>query len=99
MPGGSRFRQWYAMRQRLQQEGRWRGATHSVPEQEEGEPPARRARTDWYERTLSGLDVGAPLEQSPSPATPESLPPLEASPTPEGRRCLLLATGLAFCYG
>lgn len=69
MPGGNRFRQWYAMRQRLQQEGRWRGATHPVPAQDEGEPPAQRPR----------------LEQDTSPDTPDSLPELESSPTPEGK--------------
>lgn len=67
MPGGNSYRQWYAMRQRLQREGRW---THSVPRQEEGEPPAQRQRLE---------------ETAESPDTPESLPELEASPTAEGK--------------
>lgn len=91
MPGGSKFRQWYAMRKSLQQRGRW---THGVPQQEEGEPPAQRPRNDWYERTNAGLDVGGPLERTPptpapaEPGTPDSLPELEASPTAEGNVCV-----------
>lgn len=55
------------MRQRLRAEGRWQSdATHTVPAQEDGEPPAQRPRVDE------------------SPDTPESLPPLEDSPTAEG---------------
>lgn len=69
MPGGSRYRQWYAMRNRLRAEGRWQAnPTHTVPAQEEGEPPAQRPRTESPE--------GA--------STPESLPELESSPTDEG---------------
>lgn len=74
----------------MQQRGRW---THGVPQQEEGEPPAQRPRNDWYERTVTGIDVGAPLEPSPpaaEPGTPDSLPELEASPTAEGNVCLRL---------
>lgn len=82
MPGGSNFRQWYAMRSRLQREGRWQ---HRVPQQEEGEPPAQRPTPDNYWRTNAGLDIARNLpERSPDPATPESLPSLEASPTAEG---------------
>lgn len=74
----------------MQQRGRW---THGVPAQEEGEPPAQRPRNDWYERTLAGLDVGAPLERTPPEAQPiaapaaateDEPPPLENSPTNEG---------------
>lgn len=63
MPGGKNFRQWYAMRARLQREGRW---THSVPQQEEGEPPAQRPRIE-------------------EPTEDDEPPPLESSPTPEGK--------------
>lgn len=67
----------------MQQRGKW---THPVPTQEEGEPSAKQGR--WYERTNAGLDVAANLpEKSPTPRpadTPESLPPLEDSPTAEG---------------
>lgn len=61
MPGGKNFRQWYAMRSRLQQQGRW---THSVPQQEEGEPPAQRPR---IEETTEDDDEPPPLESSPTP--------------------------------
>lgn len=61
MPGGKDFRRWYAMRSRLKAAGKW---THSVPQQEEGEPPAQRPRVE---------------EEEDEP------PPLEASPTPEGK--------------
>lgn len=93
------------MRKSLQERGKWR---HPVPAQEEGEPAPKNPRTGgtWYERTIQGLDVGAPLEKSPEPApiaappadTPDSLPPLENSPTEEGRTCLLL-TVLVFLPG
>lgn len=36
-------RRWYAMRSRLEREGRWR---HRVPAQEEGEPHAKQPRAD-----------------------------------------------------
>lgn len=70
MPGGSKYRQWYAMRSAMQERGTWRGnqPTHSVPEREEGEPAPKEPRTS-----------------EPSPETPESLPPLEDSPTEEGK--------------
>lgn len=78
------------MRARLIKEGKWKGKqpTHSVPEQEEGEPAPKEARTD--------TDV-VPETQSPqsvpetpsgttsvSESTPESLPELESPPTAEG---------------
>nr|WOX03050.1 hypothetical protein [Psittaciform chaphamaparvovirus 6] len=68
MPGGNSYRQWYAMRQRLQNAGRWQGnaPSHTVPDQEEGEPAPKTPRLD------------------DSPETPESLPELEKSPTAEG---------------
>lgn len=47
MPGK---KQWYAMKARLQKEGRWKGrAVHKVPEREEGEPPEKSARADQDE--------------------------------------------------
>lgn len=87
------------MRKSLQERGKWK---HPVPAQEEGEPEPKHAR--WYERTNAGLDLGAPVEASPtqSPAvrsdagegtadTPDSLPPLEDSPTAEGTPWPVLA--------
>lgn len=93
MPGGSRFRQWYAMRSRLQREGRW---THSVPQQEEGEPAAQRPTPDNYWRTNAGLDVAPNLPES---SPPESLPDLEASPTAEGKHDCLWYWFLCPCMG
>nr|WGD01533.1 hypothetical protein [Chaphamaparvovirus sp.] len=86
MPGGSKFRQWYAMRKAMQERGTWRGRegerpTHPVPALEEGEPPAQRARTEGAD-SVSGSSA-SPAAAS-SPATPESLPELEKSPTAEG---------------
>lgn len=87
MPGGSKYRQWYAMRNAMRERGTWQGnkPTHAVPEQEEGEPAPKQSR--WYEQTLSGADLGQPSD-SPEPAaaaaSPDEPPPLEASPTPEG---------------
>nr|WOP79077.1 hypothetical protein [Canary chaphamaparvovirus 2] len=87
MPGGSNFRQWYAARRAMQERGTWRGnsrPTHSVPAQEDGEPPAQRLRL--REGTDPSPD-GSPSDPiaGASPETPESLPDLESSPTTEGR--------------
>nr|WOX03040.1 hypothetical protein [Psittaciform chaphamaparvovirus 4] len=72
MPGGEDIRRWYAMRARLKAAGKWKGKqpTHSVPAEEEGEPPAKRPTED---------DPGE------GPSTPDSLPELEGSPTAEGK--------------
>lgn len=46
MPGN---KQWYAMRDRLRKAGKWKtgqAPAHSVPAQEEGEPPEKRSRED-----------------------------------------------------
>lgn len=49
----SRYRAWYGMRKRLQQEGKWqKGPVHPVPAQEEGEPPTKNPR-------ISGIDDAA----------------------------------------
>lgn len=90
MPGGTNYRQWYAMRKAMQQRGTWRGRppTHSVPQQEEGEPPAQRRREDrWYERTLAGQDLPQPSDEDPGVSSgqeSDSIPELESSPTAEG---------------
>lgn len=42
-------KQWYAMRSRLQKEGKWHGGNapgHSVPAQEDGEPPSKAPRLE-----------------------------------------------------
>lgn len=87
MPGGSKYRQWYAMRKAMQERGTWKGnAKHSVPNQEEGEPAPKQPR--WYERTIAGADLGGPLDSGPSSAESDGPPPLEDSPTPEGESWL-----------
>lgn len=74
------------MRKAMQERGVWRGQgpSHSVPAQEEGEPPAKKH--ERYANTLAGTDLGAPLERTPPAAasSDDEPPPLEASPTPEG---------------
>lgn len=96
MPGGNKFRQWYAMRKAMQERGTWHGnrPTHSVPQLEEGEPPPRRPRTGTLQlradedTSPSQGDPDSPIKGIPSSSdsssTPESLPSLEASPTPSG---------------
>lgn len=67
MPGNRA--QWYAMRKRLQAQGKWKGASHSVPAQEEGEPPTKQARTDENPENQEGAP-GAP-ESDPEEGTSE----------------------------
>lgn len=59
-------------------EGKWKGKTptHRVPEQEEGEPPAKQP-------THEGEQPGAEAEGGTT--TPESLPELEEPWTAEGK--------------
>lgn len=92
------FRQWYAAKKAMQERGTWRGkASHTVPQQEEGEPSARKPRL-WWEKPSNELDVASPLESPPAaqptpgtsgglgrePDSPDSIPALEGSPTEEG---------------
>lgn len=88
MPGGSDFRKWYAMRAAMKAKGKWHGKkpTHSVPEQEEGEPEPKRpaTETDAAEATTAGPSTGEGAVPSSS-STPDSLPPLEEPPTAEGK--------------
>lgn len=102
MPGGSKYRQWYAMRDRLQREGRWHGrdpVTHAVPQVEDGEPLPKEPRLgSVFERAAEesspdGSGVGpSSAETVPESAgsTPESLPPLEAPWTAEGKHVVSL---------
>lgn len=89
------------MRQAMRERGTWRGnpPTHRVPQQEEGEPPRQRLRLRENgppspEGSPSDPLVGASPQ---STLTPDSLPELEASPTPEGRTWLI--TVLLFLHG
>ena len=96
MPGGEDYRRWYAMRQRLMKEGKWKGKapTHSVPAQEEGEPAPKVPKAPLIWRILEPSDSDSSNSEVPpsqaetvpdsNPTTPDSLPPLEASPTAEG---------------
>lgn len=104
MPGGTNYRQWYAMRKRLQEAGKWHGRppTHSVPLQEEGEPSSKTPTPEehWASETSSGGSVIQPTQGDPVPesqvSTPESLPDLESPPTTEGngRSCRFLCPAL-----
>lgn len=89
MPGGDRYRQWYAMRKKLQAEGKWKGQvpTHSVPATEEGEPAAKDPRLDSGDSspdTPSVLEGAGSDSGSPGSSTDSSLPPLEEPWTVEG---------------
>lgn len=98
MPGGHNFRQWYAMRRAMQERGTWQGTnrpTHSVPAQEEGEPAAQRPRLQL--RPESSPEEGSPSDPIAGISSDDSPPPLESSPTPEGRIWLILA--LLFLHG
>lgn len=75
----------------MQERGTWQGGnrpTHSVPAQEEGEPPAQRPRTSTLQTRAE--DDSTP-EASPSDplvgaSSSDSSPPaLESSPDSEGR--------------
>lgn len=52
-------RQWYAMRNKLQKEGRW-NPKHKVPPLEEGEPPSKQSRIENPEG--DGADRSDPEE-------------------------------------
>lgn len=79
------------MRQAMRNRGTWHGnrPTHSVPEQEEGEPSAKQPRTGTLQLRA---DQDSTPEASPSEpiagytsSEDSSAPDLESSPTPEGR--------------
>lgn len=82
MPGGSKYRQWYAMKKNLENKGKWKGKIpkHSVPAREEGEPAPKEPRT-----------------QEGDTSDPESLPPLEDPPTAEGKHGLLRLFCVVIC--
>lgn len=100
MPGGDKYRQWYAMRARLQQEGKWTGKqpTHKVPflDIQAGEPEPKTPRLgSLFERAAEPTpdtspnsevapSIASTVRESPS-STPSSLPSLETSPTAEGK--------------
>nr|WDQ28114.1 hypothetical protein [Bird parvovirus] len=98
MPGGEDYRKWYAMRARLKAAGKWKGKTptHFVPQLEEGEPrPKEPALGPIFERAADPTPESSPNSiVGPSDAetvgesTPDSLPPLEDSPTAEGNDVL-----------
>lgn len=88
MPGGNEYRKWYAMRNRLQAQGKWKGTTHPVPEQEEGEPPAKEPRTGGGDGTGdSGGDPGEGTSTLTNYRTASRTPDpvLDTTPTAEGR--------------
>lgn len=101
MPGGEDFRRWYAMKKRLQAEGKWKGKqpTHKVPalDLQAGEPEPKTPRLgSLFERAAEPSSDSSPdshvapsiAETVPdsNPDTPESLPPLESPATAEGNR-------------
>lgn len=65
MPGGSRFRQWYAARARLRAQGRWEGDTAEDP----GAPrPQKRPRRHSPERGQEAEQEEKQV-QDPAPAS------------------------------
>lgn len=95
----------------MQERGTWHGnrPTHSVPAQEEGEPPAQRPRTSTLQLrqgeesspSQGGSDSpiagftssdSSPSSSSSSADTPDSLPPLESSPTDSGKQWLIMGS-------
>lgn len=88
------------MRARLMKEGKWwgrggEGPSHAVPAQEEGEPPPKRLETDTEAPetpSTSHISETPPssvtTHVSETQQTPDSLPPLEATPTAEGNHVL-----------
>lgn len=96
MPGGDKYRQWYAARAAMKARGVWKGKqpSHFVPEWEEGEPrPKEPALGALFERVAnpSSDDDSPPIPPSQgstvpdsNPSTPDSLPPLESPETAEG---------------
>lgn len=60
-------RQWYAMKQRLQKEGKWKGASHKVPEREEGEPDPKVPREDDGDTDPEMPPLESPETVTPSP--------------------------------
>lgn len=97
MPGGNKYRQWYAMRDRLQKAGKWKGKipSHYVPELEEGEPRPKEPALGPVFGTVAlptpeqspdteiPPSQGSPIPETPG-STPESLPALESPETEEG---------------
>lgn len=101
MPGGDKFRQWYAARKAMIERGTWRGKdapTHKVPalDLQAGEPAPKIPRDGpLFGRISAATSDSSPnSEVAPSvantvsdsnPDTPDSLPPLESPPTAEGK--------------
>lgn len=85
----------------MRERGTWRGnpPTHRVPQQEEGEPPRQRLRLRENDPPSPEGSPSDPIAggSSDSASTPDSLPALESSPTPEGRIWLIMV--LLFLHG
>lgn len=114
MPGGTDFRRWYAMRKRLQQEGKWKGKdiSHKVPilDLEAGEPaPKNPALGPLFGSVAQPTPDNSPDSVVPpsvadtvpdsNPSTPDSLPPLESPATAEGNRHVHFTWVFINCLG
>ena len=73
MPGGSSFRQWYAVRERLRREGRW--GNHPEDPSESSPRPPKRTRRSTPEGELP--EGGESSQEAQKQVTP--------APTPEGK--------------
>lgn len=61
---------WYGMRKAMQARGTWK---HSVPRQEEGEPPSKQPRTESGADRAAGDTAGADPEEGTSKQALEDL--------------------------
>lgn len=79
------FRRWYAMKERLQKEGKWigKGPPHKVTE-EEGEPAAK-------------IPKNVETTDQDSPDTDPEMPALEEPETPEGKYLYIYIADVFLC--
>nr|WQF62313.1 MAG: hypothetical protein [Pigeon-associated parvo-like virus] len=93
------MRRWYAMRDRLMKEGKWKGKgpAHPVPAQEEGEPARKAPRfTDrWPDPATERAPVEPGGSKSAGGDDGDSPPPLEAPWTAEGNNTMAFPGGFS----
>ena len=58
----SKYKGWYAMKKRLEAQGKWKGASHRVPAQEEGETAAKQPKLTENQEEASGEAGGSPSD-------------------------------------
>ena len=58
----SKYKGWYAMKKRLEAQGKWKGASHRVPAQEEGETAAKQPKLTENQEEAIGEAGGSPSD-------------------------------------